>query len=440
MKEIDSTTIGNGREKVAIIGLGFVGLPLAVAFMRKGFPVIGIDMDERKIRAIGAGKSYIQDISDDEIERAVSEGDLFATTDYSVLSSADAIIVCVPTPLSNENAPDLTFLINVTRQLVPVIKLHQLVVIESSTYPGTTKEIVQPILEQSGLEIGRQLHLAYSPERVDPGNRSMQMNEIPKVVSGITERCLERVSALYERVFDRIVAVSSTDAAELTKLLENTYRLVNISFINEFARLCDALHINVWEVIQAAATKPYGYSPFYPGPGIGGHCIPVDPLYLQWKAEQKGASSRFIEIAHTVNESMPAYIVDRVQAHLPSNKPLTESRILVYGVTYKKDTADMRESMASPIIRLLLDQGAELRYHDPYIDAMQVNDGTKLNSVALTAEEIAGADCVLILVDHSVLPAEFILEHSKYIFDTRNIIKSVKTGAKLVKLGDGAKS
>jgi UDP-N-acetyl-D-glucosamine dehydrogenase len=440
MKEIHATTIENRKEKVAIIGLGFVGLPLAILFIQKGFSVIGLDLDERKIKSIQTGTSYIQDISDDEIARAVSEGKLLATTDYSVLSSADTIIVCVPTPLSDENAPDLKFLISVSHQLVPVLKPNHLIVIESSTYPGTTKEIVQPILEQSGLKIGKQLLLAYSPERVDPGNNSMLMNEIPKVVSGITEHCLERVCKLYEQVFDQIVAVSSTEAAELTKLLENTYRLVNISFINEFAQLCDTLHVNVWEVIQAAATKPYGFSPFYPGPGVGGHCIPVDPLYLQWKVEQAGASSRFIEIAHAVNESMPAYIVNRVKAHLPSSKSISETRILVYGVTYKKDTADMRESPATPIIRLFLNQGAEVHYHDPYIDSMQLSDGTKMSSVTLTAEEIAAADCVLILIDHSVFPAAFILEHSTFIFDTRNVISSVKTGTKLVKLGDGAPS
>ncbi|WP_219837241.1 nucleotide sugar dehydrogenase [Paenibacillus sp. R14(2021)] len=440
MEKRNSTLIGygNGRGKVAIIGLGFVGLPLAIAFVRKGFEVIGIDLDEKKIKTIQAGMSYIQDVSEHEVEHAVSGGKLFATMDYSILSSADSIVVCVPTPLSPENTPDLKFLIDVSCRLIPVLKPNHLIVIESSTFPGTTKEVVQPILEQSGFVIGQDLHLAYSPERVDPGNRSFQMHEIPKVVSGITERCLERVSRLYEHIFDKIVAVSSTEVAETTKLLENTYRLVNLSFINEFAQLCDKLEVDVWEVIHAAATKPYGFSPFYPGPGVGGHCIPVDPLYLQWKAKQVGASSRFIEISHVINESMPEYIVERVLAHLPTGKPISASSVLIYGVTYKKDTVDIRESPAIPIIRLLLKQGIGVRYHDPYMDSMQLDDETIWSSVALTAEELANADCVLILVDHSSIPAEFISEHSTFIFDTRNRITSVKAGAKLVKLGNSA--
>jgi UDP-N-acetyl-D-glucosamine dehydrogenase len=429
------STTETGRGIVGIVGLGFVGLPLAILFVRKGFDVIGIDLDERKIESIQAGRSYIRDVTDGEIEQAVSAGKLSAATDYTALSAAGSIIVCVPTPLSPANEPDLHFLIGACTRLSPVLKPGQLIVIESSTYPGTTRETLQPILEQSGLEIGRQLYLAYSPERIDPGNGLVAAEQIPKVISGVTERCLEQVRKLYGRVFDRLVAVSTTEAAEMTKLLENAYRLVNISFINEFAQICGKLNVNVWEVIHAAATKPYGFGAFYPGPGVGGHCIPVDPLYLQWKAAQLGISSRLIELSRQINESMPAYIVQQVQAHL--GKKLSESRILLYGITYKKDTPDIRESAAIPLIRLFRSMGAQVSYHDPYIPTLWLDEGTELSSIALTAEALKDADCVVIVTDHSVIPVQLIAEHGSFVYDTRNVIPHVKESSKLVKLGDG---
>ncbi|MBO7748970.1 nucleotide sugar dehydrogenase [Paenibacillus sp. MWE-103] len=436
-KEIHTHPAGYAAGKVAVVGLGFVGLPLAVAFARQGFDVVGIDTDQRKIGAIRAGKSYIRDIADDELGQAAGGGKLAAATDYAEASSAGAVIVCVPTPLSPDNAPDLGFLTDAASRLAPVLRPGQLIVIESSTYPGTTNDVVRPILEQSGLRAGTDFFLAYSPERVDPGNDAYPLRAVPKVISGATARCLERIRDLYGHVFERLVAVSSMEIAETAKLLENAYRLVNISFINEFAQLCDALNLNVWDVIRAAATKPYGFSPFYPGPGIGGHCIPVDPLYLQWKAAQAGTESRFIALSQAVNDAMPAYIVGRVQAHLPAGKPLSGARVLVYGVTYKRDVPDVRESPSLAIIEALRHGGADVRYHDPYVPSLRLADDTTMNGVPVTAEELAAADCVLILVDHAALPEALIAGHARFVFDTRSRIRAVRAGAKLVTLGDG---
>ncbi|MFX3634509.1 MAG: nucleotide sugar dehydrogenase [Candidatus Pristimantibacillus sp.] len=437
MMREDSLNVGP-QGRVGIIGLGFVGLPLSIVFLRKGFDVVGVDYDEMKIKTLQERKSYIRDIEDDEIEWAVASGKFRVSNDYAVLAEVDTIIICVPTPLSASSSPDLTYLTGTCSQLYPVLRSGQLVVIESSTYPGTTKEIVQPLLEQSGLTVGQQFYLAYSPERIDPGNHGLMLNEIPKVVSGITVPCLERVCHLYEQVFDHVVAVSSTEAAETTKLLENTYRFINIAFINEFAQICDKLNVNVWEVIQAAATKPYGFSPFYPGPGVGGHCIPVDPLYLQWKAAQFGISSRFIELSQQINDAMPAYIARRLHEELPSNKTMSEAHILIYGVTYKKNIADVRESAAIPIIHSLLDSGAEVRYHDPFVPSIRLEDGTVLHSVACTPEQLALADCVLICTDHSTMPIQLMMDHSKLIFDTRNAINQAQGKAKLVTFGKGS--
>lgn len=437
MMREDSLNVGP-QGRVGIIGLGFVGLPLSIVFLRKGFDVVGVDYDEVKIKTLQERKSYIRDIEDAEIEWAVSSGKWRVSNDYAVLAEVDTIIICVPTPLSASNSPDLTYLTDTCSRLYPVLRSGQLVVIESSTFPGTTKEIVQPLLEKSGLTIGQQFYLAYSPERIDPGNHGLMLNEIPKVVSGITVLCLERICRLYEQVFDHVVAVSSTEAAETTKLLENTYRFINIAFINEFAQICDKLNVNVWEVIQAAATKPYGFSPFYPGPGVGGHCIPVDPLYLQWKAAQFGISSRFIELSQQINDAMPAYIARRLHEELPSNKLLSESLILLYGVTYKKNIADVRESAAIPIIHSLLESGAEVRYHDPFVPSIRLEDGTVLHSVACTPEQLSLADCVLVCTDHSNMPIQLMMDHSKLIFDTRNAIDQVQGKAKLVTFGKGS--
>lgn len=445
-KEIDKSmkedhTVEVSQKKVAIIGLGFVGLPLSMMFVRKGFHVIGIDYDSRKISAIRQEKSYIQDLSDADIAEAVQSGRWQVSADYADLSGADTVIICVPTPLSPDNSPDLSFLTDTCTRLVPLLAPGQLVVIESSTYPGTTREVVLPLLEESGLKIGDQLYLGYSPERIDPGNKSFSFSDIPKIISGITTDCEQKLYALYSQVFERVVPVSSTEAAETAKLLENSYRFINISFINEFAQLCDRLHVNVWEVIRAAATKPYGFSAFYPGPGIGGHCIPVDPLYLQWKAAQAGITSRFIELSQHVNEGLPAYLAKRIEQELPGKKKLAGAHILVYGVTYKPDIADVRESAALPIINTLLHRGAAVDYHDPYVPHIKLENGSTLQGVELTEERLEQADCVLICTNHEVMPGELITRHSRFIFDTRHSLSvnpaDPHTTAKLVTYGDG---
>ncbi|SFF35198.1 UDP-N-acetyl-D-glucosamine dehydrogenase [Paenibacillus catalpae] len=429
------------QKKVAIIGLGFVGLPLSMMFVRKGFHVIGIDYDSRKISAIQQGKSYIQDLSDSDIAEAVQSGRWQVSADYAALSGADTVIICVPTPLSPDNSPDLSYLTDTCSRLAPLLTPGQLVVIESSTYPGTTREVVLPLLEKSGLRIGQQLYLGYSPERIDPGNKSISFSDIPKIISGITADCERKLYAVYSQVFEQVVTVSTTEAAETAKLLENSYRFINISFINEFAQLCDRLNVNVWEVIKAAATKPYGFSAFYPGPGVGGHCIPVDPLYLQWKAAQAGITSRFIELSQQVNDSLPAYLADRIEQELPGRKRLAGARILVYGVTYKPDIADVRESAALPIINTLLHRGAAVDYHDPYIPHIKLEDGSKLQGIELTGERLKQADCVLICMNHEVMPGDLIIKHSRFIFDTRHSL-SVNPAdhpitGKLVTFGDG---
>jgi UDP-N-acetyl-D-glucosamine dehydrogenase len=429
-----------GVGKVGIIGLGFVGLPLAMVFMNKGYSVIGIELNADKLIALREGRSYIQDISSEELLRVISSGQLAVTNDYSAASDAAAIIICVPTPLSQDRTPDLSYLIDSCNRLASELQPDQLIVIESSTYPGTTTEVVQPLLEQRGGRAGVDFYLTYSPERIDPGNGSMELSQIAKVVSGVTKQCLKQICGLYETVFEKVVTVSSTEAAETMKLLENTYRFINISFINEFAQLCDKLGVNAWEIIHAAATKPYGFSPFYPGPGIGGHCIPVDPHYLQWKAIQEGLPSRFIDVSQRINSQIPDYIAERIQEHLPRGKKLNTARILLYGVTYKKDIADARESTAMKIIEMLQKHGANVHYHDPYIAKIQLDDKSWLHSVDLTKEELQLADCLVILTDHSELPVRLIAEHCDFVFDTRNVMTSLRPGAKLITLGDGRRN
>lgn len=436
----EDQTIQVTLKKVAIIGLGFVGLPLSMMFVRKGFQVIGIDYDTVKITALQDGKSYIQDLSDADLSEAIQSGRWQVSADYASLAGADTVIICVPTPLSSDNSPDLSFLTDTCTKLAPLLHSGQLVVIESSTYPGTTREVVQPLLESSGLVVGQELYIGYSPERIDPGNKSMAFSDIPKIISGITPACSEQLFELYSLVFEQVISVSTTEAAETAKLLENSYRFINISFINEFAQLCDRLNINVWEVIAAASTKPYGFNAFYPGPGIGGHCIPVDPLYLQWKAAQAGVNSRFIELSQQVNEGIPSYLADRIEQELLDGKKLTGAHILVYGVTYKPNIADVRESAAIPLISRLLHRGAVVNFHDPFVSQIKLEDGTRLQGVELTQECLEQADCVLICTNHDVMPAEHIARHSRFIFDTRhsfslNVPADMK--AKLVTFGAG---
>ena len=400
----DDYALDNGRT-VGIIGLGFVGLPLAFAFIHKGFRVIGVDLDITKIKQINEGRSYLQDIEDSEVSQVISTNKLIVSKDYKSLREVESIIICVPTPLTPQHTPDLSYLTDSCSRLFPLIKKDQLIVVESSTYPGTTDEVVRPMLERSQLKIGKDLFLAYSPERIDPGNK-LPIERIPKVVSGITKQCLERVSELYNQVFDQIVPVSTTQAAETTKLLENSFRLINISFINEFAQICDVMGVDTWEVIEAASTKAYGIE------------------------------SQFIALAHQLNEAMPKYVLDLVKSQFHPTNSLAGVNILVYGVTFKKDTADVRESPAQALIQLLIKEGAQVTYHDPYIPSIRIGS-LMLNSVKITEEMLQNVDCVVIHTDHTEIPLKDIVNYSPIVFDTRNATKGWKSKAKIIRLGGG---
>ncbi|WP_187386574.1 nucleotide sugar dehydrogenase [Paenibacillus ihumii] len=421
---------------IAIIGLGYVGLPLAAAFLNKGYSVIGIDLDEQKLESLRKGKSYISDVPDEVVKRAVEQERLTPSSDFSAIKPAESVIICVPTPITKEHVPDLSYLIDAAERLRVHLRAGQLVTLESSTYPGTTKEVLMPLLEKSGLSTGKDLFIGFSPERVDPGNEAFPLTAIPKVVSGVTEECALRTEQLYKSVFGKVIKVSSTDTAEMTKLLENTFRFVNISFINEFAVLCDKLNINVWEVVEAASSKPFGYTAFYPGPGIGGHCIPVDPHYLQWKTQQIGVTSSFIELSSRINRGMPAYVLSRIKEAL-GQKSMKGLRVFIMGVTFKKNVADIRGSSSIELIRLLAKEGAEVLYYDPYIEKLDIQ-GTMLKATQASNSEFRRADCVVIATDHRELPLERVLKHSRLVFDTRNATAGMPPGrAKVIILGGG---
>jgi UDP-N-acetyl-D-glucosamine dehydrogenase len=422
-------------QSIAIVGLGYVGLPLALTFIKKGITVLGIDLDVNKLESLRAGRSYLPDISDETVNWATEQQHLIVTDDYAAVQKTEAVIICVPTPLDQDHNPDLRYLEQVGRSLSPQLGDGQLIVLESSTYPGTTREVLMPLLEQEGRKVGADIFLAYSPERIDPGNKQYPLEVIPKVISGVTEQCLQRIFNLYAKVFDKLIQVSSTEAAEMSKLLENSYRFINISFINEFAMICEKMNISVWEVIEAARTKPYGYSAFYPGPGIGGHCIPVDPLYLQWRSKQFGLTSGFIEFAQRINLAMPRYIIDQVKACL-SVSSLVNTNILVVGIAYKRDIGDTRESSAIEMLKLLLEEEATLTYHDPLVAEVQIG-GHAMTSVELSEPSLKDMDCILLATNHTELPIQFILDHSALVFDTRNITEGYKGKARIVRLGEG---
>ncbi len=426
------------NHKIAVIGQGYVGLPLSIMLVEKGYNVIGIDVDEAKINSLNNSKSYIGDVTDNQLQKANLSNRYKATTNFDVLSEVNTIIICVPTPLTPEHNPDLRFIINAGEAIQTRLKKGQLVILESSTYPGTTKEVLLPILKKSGLKVGSDFYLANSPERIDPGNKKFKVDEIPKVVGGITDECKNMAVSLYGNIYKKVVPVSTSEAAELTKLLENTYRFINISFINEMAILSDKLNTNIWEVIEAAATKPYGFTPYYPGPGIGGHCIPVDPLYLQWKLQQLETDSEFILLSDSTNQRIIDYIIKRTEELLGENKPFDSSTILIYGVTYKKDVADTRDSPSLKIIEKLKQKAANVLYHDPYIPTIKIGEEL-FASVDLTDDLISQSDCVLILADHSNIPLERILTHASLVFDTRNVTGKLEGKAKVIKLGDGSK-
>jgi UDP-N-acetyl-D-glucosamine dehydrogenase len=413
---------GDRSAVCGVVGLGYVGLPLALEVARAGYRVLGFDVEAEVTDGVNAGHSHVQDVPSADLADLVQRGRIEATADMDRLSQADVISICVPTPLSKTRDPDVSYVLAATESLTRAIRPGQAVVLESTTYPGTTRELLLPKLEEKGLEVGVDFFLAFSPERVDPGNRTWHTRNTPKVVGGITEACLRVVLALYEPVFDTLVPVSSPEAAELTKLLENTFRTVNIGLANEMAIVCDKLDVDVWEVIDAAATKPFGFMKFTPGPGLGGHCIPIDPHYLAWKMRGLNYKTRFIDVAGEVNSEMPAFWARKVAERLNDKAiALRGSNILVVGVAYKKDTDDIRESPALDIINLLRRQGAEVRYHDPNVPEVRDDDGV-LRSVEFTPEAIRTADCVVLATDHSDLDYELLRTEAKVFVDTRNAL------------------
>jgi UDP-N-acetyl-D-glucosamine dehydrogenase len=419
--------------RLGVIGLGYVGLPLLVEYASTGFHAVGIDVNERKVECVSRGESYIGDVATEALAQGVESGRLTATTDFSVLAEVDTVNICVPTPLRKTRDPDISYIVSAVEEIQKYLHKDQLVVLESTTYPGTTEEVILPILEKSGLKVGQDFFLAFSPERVDPGNESYNTKNIPKVVGGITETCTEVASALYNATLSTTVPVGSARAAETVKLLENTFRSVNIGLVNEIALMCDKMGIDVWEVIGAAATKPFGFMPFYPGPGLGGHCIPIDPFYLSWKAKLAGFEARFIELAGQINGSMPEYIESKITDALNrERKSVNGSRVLIVGVSYKADIDDLRESPALDIISLLKQRGAEVLYHDEFVDA-ESPELNGLESVPLTPETIATMDCAAVITGHSTVNYDMLLEYIPILVDSRNVYKGVKND-KIVKL------
>jgi UDP-N-acetyl-D-glucosamine dehydrogenase len=415
------------KARVGVIGLGYVGLPLAVEFARQGFDVTGFDVDPAKAAQINAGGSYIPDVAAADVAAAVQAGTLHATTDMSRLGAMDAIDICVPTPLRKTKDPDLSYIVKAVDAVAAAMARGQLIILESTTYPGTTDEVVQPMLEAKGLEAEVDFFLAFSPERVDPGNQRFTTKNIPKIVGGVGESSTRAACALYATTVDRVVPVSSTRVAEMVKLLENTFRAVNIGLVNELALMCHKLDIDVWEVIDAAGTKPFGFMAFYPGPGLGGHCIPIDPFYLSWKAKQSGFEARFIELAGQVNGAMPEYVVQRISDALNSvKKPVNGSRIHLLGIAYKRDVSDMRESPALDVLELLSKRGATLSYSDPYV-AELTHDGRVMASIDPAAALAGKPDCTVICTDHTVFDYDPLVESGALVVDTRNALKDRKS-------------
>lgn len=424
--------------EIAILGLGYVGLPLAVVFGEAGFKVTGVDPDVRKIEALNKGVSYIPDVRTETVAKLVKSGKLKATTDFSILKNMDAVSICVPTPLRKTGDPDLSFIISATEGLAPYAHPGMVVVLESSTYPGTTREMVLPRLnEQNGLKVGENLFIAFSPERVDPGREDWTTKNTPKVVGGITENCSEVATAWYEQALDKVIRVSTAEVAEMAKLLENTFRMINIGMVNELAIMCERLGVDVWEVIESAATKPFGFMKFLPGPGLGGHCIPIDPLYLSWKMKSFNYNARFIELASEINTNMPRYVVSRMLEAMNDRGILLKgSRVLVLGAAYKPDIDDVRESPALDVIGLLQKKGAKVEYHDPYIPHIHHEyDGWKMDSVKDVMQSVKEADAVIIVTNHTVYDYAAIVKDAKFVFDTRNATGKIAKGdPKVVRL------
>src|SRR5262245_7258833 len=419
--------INSRTARAGVVGLGYVGLPLAAELAGAGFDTTGIDLDPNKVSAVNRGVSYIPDLPTPELQALVNAARLRATSDFSVVAGLDTVNICVPTPLRKTKDPDMSYIASAVEGIAGHLHPGMLIVLESTTYPGTTEEMVRPLLESTGLKAGVDFFLAFSPERIDPGNPSFKTHNVPKVVGGIDEASTDLARALYGSAIEKIVTVSSTQIAEMVKLLENTFRAVNIGLVNEIALMCDRMGVDVWEVIGAAATKPFGFMPFYPGPGLGGHCIPIDPFYLSWKAKQSGIDSRFIDLAGQINGAMPQFVVDKITEALNHHRlPLKGSSVLVLGLAYKKDIDDTRESPSLDVMNLLNRRGAIVRYADPYVPVLQArawHGGFTLRSEALTAETLAQADCVAILTDHQAVDYAIVRRSARLIVDTRNTIQ-----------------
>jgi len=416
--------IESRKARVGIIGLGYVGFPLALEFAAAGFKVTGIDVNPTKVKVINNGGSHIPDVDPGQVSPLVKSGKLKATTKFELLADCDALSICVPTPLNKTKNPDVSFILSASEEIKKHLRRGQLIVLESTSYPGTTEELIRPMLEQTGLKVGEDFYLAFSPERVDPGNKVYMIRNTPKVIGACTPACLEQAKVYYEQIVDKVVTVSSTDAAEMVKLLENTFRSVNIALVNEVALMCDVLSIDVWEVIEAASTKPFGYMRFMPGPGLGGHCIPIDPHYLSWKLKSLNYYARFIELAGEINSRMPDYVVLKVIGALNRiEQSVKGSRILVLGVAYKKDIDDVRESPALDVIRLLQQKGGEVLFSDPFVHELPMNDKVQ-ESQPLSPDLVQSVHCVVLATDHSAFDYEMVRQNARLIVDTRNAFGS----------------
>ena len=427
-KKIEDKTL-----RIAVVGLGYVGLPLAVEFVKNGYDVIGIDSDKHKVGLVNKGRLYIKDIDDTYFRKITRSKKLRAVNDYGVIKEVDCISICVPTPLGKTKDPDISYVLNAADNIQKHLKKGHLVILESTTYPGTTRDMILPLFEKGNLKAGRDFFLTYSPERIDPGNKEFTIKNTPKILSGITGKCRFIGKYFYSHIIDEVIEVSSTEAAEMVKLLENTFRIVNIALVDEVALMCDRLNLNVWEIIDAADTKPFGYMKFYPGPGLGGHCIPVDPLYLSWKLKSLDYRARFIELAAEINSEMPRFVVNKIVSALNSvRKPVNGSKILLAGVSYKRDVADTRESPALDILTILEKDGAKVYYHDPLVAEFDFN-GKRYKSKPLTKRFLEKMDCAVIVTDHSQIDYSFILKQTAVIIDTRNVYKDFK-GNKVITL------